>query len=328
MRDGTARPDTCFLFVDPRLRIAAVLGDSTRLYPELPAIREGDELRHFIERRIEAGYVGINETLNVKSHSPLETRLLELASYTLFKTYQFSPRGQVLVLSHTQVDEDTTIITVSGSRIRIELDAADRFQRSAAMLDFDFKTGGMSGFGLIEHIAYSIINAMAVPLIVLNGDGLVLASNEAAQRVFAQGRVRVNERDRLELTGGQTEAVMTFLRQAPFGGLIPLPQFKALGLNYARGIEAPPLGRIFIMALEGGESPPAQVDLLRQRHPALSAGEAQVALALLSGTPPQTIAEQRGVSVNTVRTQVASILRKTNCHTVAAFVAVSRVFIF
>ena len=327
MRDA-ARPDTCFLFVDPALRITGVIGDSTRLYPELPALREHDDLRRFIERRIEAGYVGINETLNIKSHSPLETRLLELASYTLFKTYQFSPRGQVLVLSHTRVDEDCTIVTVSGSRMTVELDAADRFHRSAAMLDFDFQTSNMTGFGLIEHIAYSIINSMAVPLLVLNGDGLVLASNDAAQRAFARGRVRVNARDRLELAGGEVAAVLEVLRKAPFGGLIQLPQFQALGLKYARAIEAAPLGRVYILALEDAESPPAQVDLLRQRHPALSQGEAEIAMALLGGTAPDQIARQRGVSINAVLTQIASILRKTNCHTVAAFVAVSRIFIF
>jgi DNA-binding CsgD family transcriptional regulator len=75
-------------------------------------------------------------------------------------------------------------------------------------------------------------------------------------------------------------------------------------------------------------SPPAQIDLLRQRHPALSQGEAEIAMALLGGTTPEQIARQRGVSLSAVRTQIASILRKTNCHSVAAFVAVSRVFIF
>jgi len=328
MTDGTARPDTCFFFIDPAYRITGVVGDSTRLYPEVAAAREDGDLRSFIADRVNAGYIGINETLNIKSHTPLDTRLLELASYTLFRTYQLTPRGEVLVLSHSRVDEETTIISVSATRMRIDIGAGDRFKRSASVLDFDFQVSNMSGFGLIEHIAYSIINSMAVPLLVMNGDGVVLAANEAAQRVFAEGRVRVSDRDRLELTGGDIGRVMAVLQQAPFGSVVPLPQFRALGLNYARAINTPPLGRIYVLALEDHESPPAQIDLLRQRHPALSTGEAEIALALLAGTAPQQIAEQRGVSIHAIRTQVASILKKTNCHTVASFVAVSRVFIF
>jgi DNA-binding CsgD family transcriptional regulator len=324
MSAGSARDETCFLFLDAAYRITDVIGDSRRLYPELPAIQAGDELRAFITGRINAGYIGLNESLNIKSTSPLETRLLELASYTLFRTYQIGPRGQVLVATHARGDEDRTILTVTASRKQVDLGNSDRFRRSASILDFDVTASGLTGFGLVEHIAYSIINAMAVPLIVLNGDGLVLAANEAAQRVFKQGRLTVDGRDRLTLAGGSVEPLLTFLRSVEFGSIVPLPAFRAQGFHYARAINTPPLGKIFVLALEDSSSPPDQIELLRRRHPALSQGEAEVALLLLSGAPPKRIAQERDASIHTVRTQVASILRKTNCHSVSAFIAVSR----
>ncbi len=324
---AAARRHTCFIFIDAAYRIDEVIGESSWLYPELPPVQAGDDLRDFIVARVNAGYVGVNENLNIKSCTPLQTRLLELSSYPLFKTYQFAPGGQVLVLSHSRVDEDRTIITVSASRMHIDIGATDRFQRAASILEFDFKVSDMTGFGLIEHIAYSIINSMAVPLVVLNGDAIVLAANEAAQRVFKHGQLRVNERDQLEAADHSIEPVLAYLRTLDFGSIVPLPDFVPLGFHYARVINTPPLGKIFVVALEEQGGPPDQIELLRKRHPALSVSEAEIALLLLSGAPPKKIATERAASIHTVRTQIASILKKTNCHSVSAFIAISRVFV-
>ena len=328
MKGGETPPETLFLFVGPQYRIADVVGRSASVYPDLPAPEPGGDLRDFIQARIDAGYIGLNESLNIKSRTPLETRLLELTAYELFKTYHIGPQGDVLVLSHSRIDDQYTIISVSRSRRHVADEGHDRFERSASILDFDIQLSNMTGFGLIEHIAYSIINEMAVPLVVLNGDGLVLAANEAAQRVFEEGQIVIDERDRLKIPGDGIGEVLAHLRSATFGDTIYLPQYMPLGLHYARAINTPPLGKIFVLALDDRKSPPARLELLRKRFPLLSASEAEIGLQLLAGQPPKRIAQEREASIHTVRTQIASILKKTNCHSVASFIAVSRVFIF
>lgn len=328
MKSEETRPDTLFLFVGPRFRVLDVVDDGAVLYPELEAPKVGEDLRDFIARRIDAGYIGLNESLSIKSRTPLETRMTELSAYSLFQTYHITPRGEVLVLSHSRIEDDCLIVSVSRSRKRIAVDGEHRFERSASILDFDIQMSEMTGFGLIEHIAYSIINEMAVPLVVLNGDGLVLSANESAQRVFEEGPIRIDEHDRLEIPEGRIGEVMAHLRSATYGDTIYLPQFVPLGLHYARAIDTPPLGKTFVLALDDRKGPPAQAEILRKRFPLLSASEAEIGLLLLAGLPPKKIAQEREASIHTVRTQIASILKKTNCHSVASFIAVSRVFIF
>ncbi|WP_260928290.1 helix-turn-helix transcriptional regulator [Novosphingobium sp. 9] len=60
------------------------------------------------------------------------------------------------------------------------------------------------------------------------------------------------------------------------------------------------------------------------RHFGLTAAEVSVAQALSAGLAPDDIAQQRRVSLNTVRTQVRQILQKTGCETVTRLVVLIR----
>ena len=110
--------------------------------------------------------------------------------------------------------------------------------------------------------------------------------------------------------------------------MVPLAPFARLGLRYARAIHTPPLGKVFVVALDDEGDAGTLAELLRQRYPALTASELRIGLLLLAGHSPKRIAQDRDASIHTVRTQVASILRKTNCHSVQSFIAMSRVTLF
>ncbi len=69
-----------------------------------------------------------------------------------------------------------------------------------------------------------------------------------------------------------------------------------------------------------GRKTKPSVDLLRSLFD-LTAAEAHVARELGSGVPVEKIAEQGGVSVNTVRTQVRKVIEKTGCSRMPEVVA-------
>jgi DNA-binding CsgD family transcriptional regulator/PAS domain-containing protein len=311
--------------VGPDLVVRKAYGELAEIYGGVAPLRPGQDLRHFIEERANKGFLGINEILKIKEKTPLETRLLELESYPAYQTYQISPSGDVLLISHSKMQDEILVITIAETRLHIGIDATDRFERGAKMLQFESKISNLSGFGLVEHIAYSIINAMTIPLVVINAEGIVLASNESAQNVFRMGRVKVTDRDQLELPdGGKLDAVLAHLRAAENHDIVTLDQYLDQGLRFARIINTPPLGNIYVLALDDSGDQVHQLEQMAKVFPNLSAAEREVAILLLSGMVPKRIAASRNASIHTVRTQVASILRKTNCDSVYQLMVRSR----
>ena len=306
------------------LIVQKAYGELAEIYPGVAPVRPGQDLRDFIEERANKGFLGINEILKIKEKTPLETRLLELESYPAYQTYQIAPSGSVLLVSHSKTQDDVLVITVVETRLQLGIDATDRFERGAKMLQFESKVSNLSGFGLVEHIAYSIINAMTIPLVVINSEGIVLASNESAQNVFRRGRVKVTDRDQLELPDSKLEAVLTHLRATEYSDIVTLDQFLDQGLRFARIINTPPLGKIYVLALDDSGDQAHQLEQMAKVFPNLSAAEREVAILLLSGMVPKRIAASRNASIHTVRTQVASILRKTNCDSVYQLMVRSR----
>jgi DNA-binding CsgD family transcriptional regulator/PAS domain-containing protein len=306
------------------LIVRKAFGELAELYPGVAPVRLGQDLRHFIEDRANRGFLGINEILKIKEMTPLETRLLELESYPAYQTYQIAPSGSVLLVSHSKTQDDVIVITIVETRLQLGIDATDRFERGAKMLQFESKVSNLSGFGLVEHIAYSIINAMTIPLVVINSEGIVLASNESAQNVFRFGRIKVTDRDQLELPDGKLEAVLSHLRATENSDIVTLDQYLDQGLRFARIINTPPLGKIYVLALDDSGDQVHQLEQMAKVFPNLSAAEREVAILLLSGMVPKRIAASRNASIHTVRTQVASILRKTNCDSVYQLMVRSR----
>jgi len=312
------------LATGPDLIVRKAFGELAEIYEGVPPPRVGQDMRHFIEERANKGFLGINEILKIKEKPPLETRLLELESYPAYQTYQVSPTGSVLLVSHSRTQDEIVVITVVETRLQLGVEETDRFERGAKMLQFEAKISNLSGFGLVEHIAYSIINAMTIPLVVINAEGIVLASNESAQNVFRIGRVKVSDRDQLELPDGKLDAVLSHLRAAEYGDIVTLDQFLDQGLRFARIINTPPLGKIYVLALDDSGDQVHQLEQMAKVFPNLSAAEREVAILLLSGMVPKRIAASRNASIHTVRTQVASILRKTNCDSVYQLMVRSR----
>lgn len=68
----------------------------------------------------------------------------------------------------------------------------------------------------------------------------------------------------------------------------------------------------------------AHAGLWLTRHYGLTAAEVRVAEALAAGYAPDEISVQRGVSLNTVRSQVRQLLQKTGCETVTKLVVLIR----
>lgn len=161
-------------------------------------------------------------------------------------------------------------------------------------------------------------------LAVVGRDGQVVAGNRAFQDLIAAGDGLALAEGRLVLTAtAPQETFLALLAQAtgrleagqPFsGGAVSVPRKRSerpLGVVVtplpSRGQEQ--LFGLHISALETTPAPP--IPVLRGLFD-LTPAEAALLQALIADQRIEDVAEARGVSVTTVRTQLAHLFRKTN----------------
>ncbi len=115
------------------------------------------------------------------------------------------------------------------------------------------------------------------------------------------------------------EAVVSSSRR-----LIQLPPHPDFVVRYIH-FEHEPKGMCEILAIAAG--PPDAINLLRAERAGaipLTRRELQLTLDLAAGRSLQQVAEQEGVSINTVRNQVKNAMRATSTHSQAHLASVVR----
>ena len=160
---------------------------------------------------------------------------------------------------------------------------------------------------------------------------LLLGPNLTLIEASPDARALLNRGDGLMLRAGRVQAVdsicaaalreaveRTIRRHDTIPGTLFCP--RADGRNPWRVLVLPApdaIGRACLVVIRGGDQPGDRVAAwLTQRHGA-TAAEVAVAQALLAGETPSQIGERRGVSLNTVRTQIKHLLEKTDARTVS-----------
>lgn len=171
------------------------------------------------------------------------------------------------------------------------------------------------------------IDTLAHPMLALQADGLLLHANLAARELLALGRPLELGADQrvFPRAAGQRGGFGSALQAASNGqaqqmvwadgGLTVYLALRPLG-EAAAGAPAPPV--LLMLA------PPADTLFDASGFAAthgLSQAERRVLEALLHGRQAEVTAQMLGVGVATVRTQIASIRRKTGHDSVASLLA-------
>jgi DNA-binding CsgD family transcriptional regulator len=170
-----------------------------------------------------------------------------------------------------------------------------------------------------RRTAYGMLDRLPLGLILTRPDGRVVHANAPARRLLKDGRILARNQD-------------GFLVAADSGGTAPL----RAAIAAVAGGDAAPEGAIAVTPADGGD--PVSVILVPAgpAHPGaalfiadpeagfsisderlmslygLTRSEAQIVARLARGQTLEEIAAERGQQVNTVRTQVKSVFRKTN----------------
>lgn len=176
------------------------------------------------------------------------------------------------------------------------------------------------------------IDALALCMLIVDANRRILHLNREAERLLASaafglggngGRLSLNDsidRNRLSaLIAGATAfpavgGAMILRSDASLQLFVtPLPAASALVRDWQR-----PLALVWVM--ETGKVLP-QLELIGKLYD-LSPAELRVASALLAGRTPEEYAQDTGVTINTVRTQLRSLFNKTGTRRQSELVAV------
>ncbi|NVD45287.1 helix-turn-helix transcriptional regulator [Qipengyuania atrilutea] len=178
------------------------------------------------------------------------------------------------------------------------------------------------------------VSRLATPAFVLNAEMALVDYNAAAEVILALGRGLTLRRGRLMATFPASHVELESACNAALNGKIGgLSAVRVTCGNIERRftvLALPNLGggqRVLLL----GDQPEAvgrtQGDLLRLRY-RLSPAEATLMCALASGASPQEQALEREVSIETVRTQYRSAVRKMDCKSLTdAIIAVRRILV-
>ena len=183
-----------------------------------------------------------------------------------------------------------------------------------------------------EALADGALDALGVALVVVCADGRVLHTNEMAEGVFRRLDGLIVQNGRLTTTEYEAEKKLSSaiaqatLKRNPAATAVTIP--RACGEPAFLLTVTPLVGRmgktaamiLFRDASKPDHSLSARLRMLFD----LSNAEACVAADLANGLSPSEIAYNRGVRMNTLRTQMKSIHAKTECRRQSEFVALVR----
>jgi DNA-binding CsgD family transcriptional regulator len=162
--------------------------------------------------------------------------------------------------------------------------------------------------------AIFVVDAMGRPLLMNRQAQALLAR----QDVLALTRIGLRPRH-----GGREQALRGAIAEAcqGRGGALSLPRPGGPALRLlVSPLEARGEIHALLIVDDPAATDPAQEENLRGYY-GLSAAEAETAVALARGMTPQDVAASRGVSLNTIRTQIRHALRKTEGRGIPELVA-------
>lgn len=167
-------------------------------------------------------------------------------------------------------------------------------------------------------LGFAGLEALAVACVVCNADGLVVFANSAASLLVTEGCGLVLGSQHISaLVPSDAKRLASLIVDAATGGSGGPIAISGPNGNRAFALVAPLPARFgalpghALVALRSANSAPSVTDAALGDLFGLTPAEAQLALALLAGRSLAEVVAWRGVTENTLRTQLASVLRKT-----------------
>ena len=176
----------------------------------------------------------------------------------------------------------------------------------------------------------ALLNHISLPMFLLNEDRILVYANAVGHEQLADGNFVFLKSGRLQIRGGENcihgfEAAVLAASEGKCGSgdqycTMPLgvqgeSKASVTIVPISNPQEAGGLVAIVLTAQEPEES---DTILRLQQTLSLTPAEARVAFLICKGGRPKNIANSLSVSVNTVKSQLASILSKTRCSNQAA----------
>jgi DNA-binding CsgD family transcriptional regulator len=176
-------------------------------------------------------------------------------------------------------------------------------------------------FAALDGLLAALPDCIDYPLLLVDGDGLLLLANRSGRRWLASdGPLRLEEGRVLAIDAARQRLLLSAMRSAVLGrrSLLGLDGIAIGGAKLAVMPLDNPLSAEPAVLLLGGRSrtcEPLSLDFFVRAH-GITQAEAVVLRALCDGQAPAAIAKRSGVAVCTVRSQVASLRQKTGARTI------------
>ncbi|HEY1613039.1 MAG TPA: helix-turn-helix transcriptional regulator [Rhizomicrobium sp.] len=256
----------------------------------------------------------------------------ELEEEPLYRDF-WRPQGIGQVVSTNFVVPTGETIAITFTRL-LAKGSADRatIERLDALRPHIARAVILSARLQLEHAraASQTLAALGLPALVLSGGGKVLAVNQLVETLA--GQVVWRGADRIALTDKHADRLLrqALERLAQLEGAVrsfPVRDVEGIATQVAhlvpirlaaRDIFARSAAALVFSPITRPQAPP--VELVQSLFDVTPA-EARVARALAAGRKVGSIASERGVSVNTVRTQVRGLLDKTGSRRLTDLVA-------
>lgn len=179
-----------------------------------------------------------------------------------------------------------------------------------------------SALAIEKSISADVLAGLQMPLLVVDATGRIALANKAAETVLRQHRCVSNAAERLVLKGGDAPRLARLLAHA-----CGTATRRAAGAMLAGRVDGAPLqilvaplldqhapsgrSRLALVLLRDVHAPCDTPAILLQQLYGVSASEARIALGVLHGATPRSLATSLDISMATVRTQLSAVFHKT-----------------
>lgn len=174
--------------------------------------------------------------------------------------------------------------------------------------------------GVGDHLGIerAVLETLGFGCVICDGNGRVLLANEAARALEGAGRIvlAASRQDLGAPDAAQSRKLAALIAESAAGGsggalvLTAAARLFALVTPLPRRLEDRP-GHVLVTLRSEASGPPFDADKLRMLF-GLTPAEARLALALAAGRSLAEFGAELRVTENTLRTQIASVLRKTD----------------
>lgn len=171
-------------------------------------------------------------------------------------------------------------------------------------------------------VAQVVLDGLPVAALVLDDEGHLLTMNKAAQQLFGGPAItaRVLETARKAVQKGAEEETLEMPTGGVSGGTL---RFVAVEMGQADDLAPrPPEGPSVVFLVRADRPPEVDLGPLMSRF-SLSRTEANVVSQVAKGATNKEVADQMGVSIETIRTHLANSFRKTGARNRAALVGLA-----